>query len=250
MSSTPTVNADPTEILQTYSINIDGTEVGHWLGKEIFLWQQAVTYMIMHTTQGKAPMNTTLCHKSLELRSPAGTWGWGDAGCAGKYLARTVLLFCWFLRQSTLHDKWMGRLWHFAPATPWKKEKKKKTKWRNEKQVWAVRCQEINLSRANKSIFPKVSSPLTPMSPRAYLHGKPSPKAGAPTANQQHCSYPTYTSLHKQLWPGEEMLRLVAPPATSQSHCKGTPEKCCFAQRCCDIQKAAKRIFWKHFSSF
>lgn len=75
MSSTPTVNADPTEILQTYSINIDGTEVGHWLGKEIFLWQQAVTYMITHTTQGKAPMNTTLCHKSLELRSPAGTWG-------------------------------------------------------------------------------------------------------------------------------------------------------------------------------
>lgn len=75
MSSTPTVNADPTEILETYSININGTDVGHWLGKETFLLQQALTYMVMHTTQGKAFLNTTLCHKSLELRCPAGTWG-------------------------------------------------------------------------------------------------------------------------------------------------------------------------------
>lgn len=45
MPSTPTVNADPVETLQTSSLNINGTEVGHWLGKEILLLQQAVTYV-------------------------------------------------------------------------------------------------------------------------------------------------------------------------------------------------------------
>lgn len=38
--STPTVNADPTEVSQTYSVNINGTEVGHCLGKENILLQQ------------------------------------------------------------------------------------------------------------------------------------------------------------------------------------------------------------------
>lgn len=36
--STPTVNADSSKGLETYSLN--RTEVGHGLGKEILLWQQ------------------------------------------------------------------------------------------------------------------------------------------------------------------------------------------------------------------
>lgn len=52
--SAPTVNADSTKVLQTYSLNINATEVGHSLGNENLLLQQtsrehAFMYDYVHT---------------------------------------------------------------------------------------------------------------------------------------------------------------------------------------------------------
>lgn len=87
-----------------------------------------------------------------------------------------------------------------------------------------MRCQETNLSSADKSIFPEVSSPLTPMSPRAYLHGWvcPVPKQERPPHISSTVPIPLTPRSTSSC--GLGMLCLAAPPATSQSHCKDTPE--------------------------
>lgn len=108
MPSTPTVNADPAETLQTSSLNINGTEVGHWLGKEIFLLQQAVTYISdyahntgksihEHHSASQKPGTEVPCRTS-QARGGEVVLRWCWMCRQGKCLARAVLL-CFFISQ-------------------------------------------------------------------------------------------------------------------------------------------------------
>lgn len=117
--STPKVNADPTEVSQTYSVNINGTEVGHCLGKENILLQQEARAICIyiwlcthHREKHATKTHASLHHKILEPRCLGKIQRHlGVRQCwmrmEEKYFARTVLLwFCFIFiptQKSTLH---------------------------------------------------------------------------------------------------------------------------------------------------
>lgn len=135
-------------------------------------------YMIMHTPQGKA------CNRNARQsasQNPRAKVPWKNSQALGGEAALNaygrkifswncfvVVLFCFYTNTevNTAHNKWTD-----CGTSPLQYQRNKKKK---KKQTWAGAVsikRQISPVQTRNSSLSEVSSSLTKMSPKAYLHG-------------------------------------------------------------------------------